>query len=783
MSFTERLREWLRPYRASGPHAAAFRARQVSAILRVTPWVVLGNSLAAMIVVAMVRTDLPVMLPIAWAAAVMSVSMVGVPSWWRLRRQSLVSLSERTFHKTTLNGALLGSLWALAPLVAYPLTDSPGREVLIAMSVGMLGAGGFALAPAPVAANAFVATLGSGMFGALARSHQPTDFSLMIGLVFYLAIILAMIESSARNLGARLAAEADAATQKELVAMLLSDFQEHSSDWLWETDAQGCLREVSPRLAEVLGQPASELQGRHFSRLLDELRPAASDPVEPGLLERKMDELKPFTGIDFEVCPAGQIRWWTLSGKPLHSRTGKIVGWRGVGSDVTVPHLAQQNVQRMAATDAVTGLANRHAFQQALAVVSDRPCALFYLDLDNFKGINDVYGHATGDRALKAAAEALQRCLGRGDLLARVGGDEFAILRWSRLDELSLSATAASLCNALHHPIEANGTRVHLGTSVGIAISPDHAVDGESLLRCADMALYAAKNAGRGRCTIYTSSLGESRARRHRLREDLKIALERGQLDVHYQPQFASQGGRMVGAEALLRWSHPEHGRVSPMEFIPLAEESGAIARLGDWVLEQSCLQAMRWDPRLHVAVNVSARQLVDPFWVQRVRHTLETTGLAPQRLELELTETVLIENSLAAMQAIVALRALGVRITLDDFGTGYSSLVYLRNFPFDRIKIDRTFVRNMTQDLSARAIVEAVVHLAESLGLEVTAEGVETPEQFAVLHDVRCTDVQGHLFARAMPAEDMARFLGQHDLDSTHWIAQTPLFVQGVLQ
>jgi predicted signal transduction protein with EAL and GGDEF domain len=302
--------------------------------------------------------------------------------------------------------------------------------------------------------------------------------------------------------------------------------------------------------------------------------------------------------------------------------------------------------------------------------------------------------------------------------------------------------------------------RLTFGTSIGVALAPEDAENGESLLRCTDLAVYEAKGAGRGTWRFYNQDLGERAARRHRLQDDLRDGLHLEQFSVKYQPQFDAHDGHLIGAEALVRWHHPTRGEVSPAEFIAAAEESGVIGVLGKWVLQRACEAAKRWPAQLRVAVNVSAQQLVHPNWVRQVREVLDMTGLAPERLELELTETALIDNTAAAMSAIVRLRALGVRVALDDFGTGYSSLAYLRRFPFDKIKIDQSFVVGITRDPQALAIVTAVARLASALDLEVTAEGVENNDQTRLLRELGCTSLQGYLFAQPMTEENMRQYV-----------------------
>jgi diguanylate cyclase (GGDEF)-like protein len=744
--------------------AAVFRARQLQAIVDVTPWIVLSNIVNALVTLYFSFGVWPHAVAIGWFVAVVLVACAGLPLWRATRRRPLQAVSSRSTLKVIAHGVVLALLWAMIPALAFLSASHAAQLFIVGMTTGMICGGGFALATIPRAANAYVGVLATG--AAIGTLQLPPDIGLplLAVLIVYVCIIFAVTASMSRSFGARLHAEASAAHQQELVSLLLNDFQEHTSDWFWETDAQGQLCNVSTRLATVLNLPIVHLEGHSLVALLVERSNAAFESAAEldgiGRLQAALLEDKPFRSLQLSVNIGGVVRRWLISGKPLLSKDSVVVGWRGVGSDITATHDAQFEVRRLATTDEVTGLANRHAFKRALQRVGAEPAALFYLDLDNFKAINDVHGHAVGDRALLAVAERLRNCIPPSDLLARVGGDEFAVLRFGAVDRSELARDARRMCDALMLPCVVGSLRLVIGTSIGVAQAPDDAQNGEALLRCTDLAVYNAKDAGRGTWRFFTEELGERAARRHRLQDDLRDGLHLEQFSVHYQPQFHAHDGRLIGAEALLRWHHPVRGDVSPVDFIAAAEESGAIGVLGMWVLLRACEAAMRWPSAMRVAVNVSAQQLVQPQWVRQVRDVLASTGLSPDRLELELTETALIENTAVAMSAIVQLRALGVRIALDDFGTGYSSLAYLRRFPFDKIKIDQSFVVGITRDPGALAIVTAVARLASALELEVTAEGVENNEQTKLLRELGCTSLQGFLFARPMTEEAMRHYV-----------------------
>ena len=416
-----------------------------------------------------------------------------------------------------------------------------------------------------------------------------------------------------------------------------------------------------------------------------------------------------------------------------------------------------------AGQDSLTGLLHRDAFLQALRSRTEEqgerplPFALLAMDLDRFKAVNDTLGHQIGDALLKAVGKRVRGCIRAGDLAGRLGGDEFAILLPYLSQEADAQGLAKRLVDLIARPFLLEGHSVVIGCSVGIAIFPADAADVTGMLRCADLALYQAKAEGRGDQRRFVPALRARAEARRRMEAELRAGIGLGQFTLAYQPHIDIGTGRLAGFEALLRWQHPERGTVSPAEFVPLAEEIGLIVPIGEWVLRTACRDAAGWsDPDLSVSVNVAAAQLARRDLTARVRAALADSGLAPHRLELEVTETALLHDTSAALATCQELRAVGVRISLDDFGTGYSSLTQLRDFPLDRVKIDRSFVRDIHDAPASAAIVRAVAGLGHALGLRTTAEGVETEAQLSELRASGCTDAQGYLFSRPIPATEV---------------------------
>jgi diguanylate cyclase (GGDEF)-like protein/PAS domain S-box-containing protein len=437
--------------------------------------------------------------------------------------------------------------------------------------------------------------------------------------------------------------------------------------------------------------------------------------------------------------------------------------------DVTAKRQAEARIDHMAHHDALTGLPNRVLFHERLDEALSRvrryndTLAVLYLDLDQFKTVNDGLGHPAGDKLLQAAAERLRKCLRDCDMAARFGGDEFAVLQLGLAGPHEAGTLADRIVTLLSEPYDIDGQLVEIGASVGIALAPIDGETAEQLLGNADIALYQAKEDGRRTFRFFQPDMGASVQAHHLLALDLRNALGAGELEVYYQPLVTLATGVISGFEALLRWHHPLRGMVSPLEFIPLAEETGLIVPIGEWVLRQACAEAAAWPDDLKVAVNLSPVQFKRGNLPQVVFATLASAGLPAGRLELEITESVFLAESKTNLATLHSLRALGVTIAMDDFGTGYSGLSYLRAFPFDKIKIDRSFISELGESGDCMAIMQAITTLGWSLGIPTLAEGVETKKQLAWVRAAGCTEMQGYLFSRPVPAREIAKLLSSH--------------------
>ena len=439
-------------------------------------------------------------------------------------------------------------------------------------------------------------------------------------------------------------------------------------------------------------------------------------------------------------------------------------GWVATHEDITEQRRAEVKIEHMAHHDALTDLANRallnERLEQALVHVHDgQMVAVHHLDLDQFKAVNDTFGHHAGDKLLKIVADRLRGLVRETDTIARTGGDEFVIVQAPISDPAEATVLAQQIIAWISEPYDIDdGQQAAVGTSIGIAVSPGDGNAPDKLLRNADLALYRAKGDGRGTFRFFEPAMDEQMQARRIMEQDLRKALPAGEFELYYQPVVNLESSEISGFEALLRWNHPERGQVPPATFIPLAEEIGFIVPLGEWVIREACLAAARWPEHLNVAVNISAAQFRGSSLMPVVVNALAASGLHPARLEIEITETVLLHDREATIAMLHQLRTLGIRIAMDDFGTGYSSLTYLQSFPFDKIKIDRSFVKDITENAGSLYIVRAVAALANGMGMAATAEGVETKEQLDKIAAVGCTEMQGYLFSRPLPVAEIER-------------------------
>jgi len=556
--------------------------------------------------------------------------------------------------------------------------------------------------------------------------------------------------------------------RREIERCFLQAFLDHIPDSVFFKDRESRFVRVSCAMARRFDLPgathaigktdADFFSAEHASRALaDEQRILATGEPLVGLEEK-------------ETWPDGRDAWVLTTRVPLRNRTGNIIGTMGISRDITDRKQAEVRIRHMAMHDELTGLPNRALLQdrllQAIALAGRnlKRVGVLLLDLDHFKTINDSLGHYVGDALLQEVARRLTACLRESDTVARLGGDEFVIAMPLVSEREEIEQAALRVQASLARPFTIEGHEMQVGVSIGICEYPTDGEKPEILLQNADAAMYQAKNKGRGTYYIFTAEMTEATRHRQKMHNDLRHARARGEFSLAYQPLVSTTSGVITGVEALLRWSHPELGAIPPSQFIPQLEELGLMADVGLWVLRTACRQNAEWQkqglPPVRVAVNLSAQQFSRGDLVSAVESVLRETGLGPRWLDLELTESLTMDESEVTVSAMRDLKKLGVSLSLDDFGTGWSSLSYLRRFQFDRIKIDRSFMRDLASEPTAETVVRSIINLGHNLGLACIAEGVETRQQLDYLQRQMCPEIQGYLCSPALPADQCEELL-----------------------
>ncbi len=592
--------------------------------------------------------------------------------------------------------------------------------------------------------------------GASTRTMRDSQTGQKLGVV-----------SIARDITAQLEAERELARREERFRSLTS----LSSDWYWETDADIRFTFFSEGIYHRLRIDAQQLLGSSFdSHVQDRNAPGFVACMEAVKARRPFHDL--IYPAEWAAHP-GIVRFLRISGEPF-SENGVFCGYRGVSRDVTHEVRTARALERLATCDALTELPNRSMLEKRLKERLTNPregvCeAVFFIDLDNFKEVNDSLGHAAGDALLKEIAARLRQCVRPDDMVARLGGDEFVVLAECRNGDTSAISIAEKLSMALDTPVIIAGHEVKAGASVGISMYPQDGDTSEALLQNADTALYRAKASGGNAYCFFTPEMGEASRARLLLQGALRHALERDEFEVFYQPRLNLRTMEMTGMEALLRWTHPQLGAVPPAQFIPLAEESGLIDEIGGWVIQHAAAQAQQWSARyrkpLKVSVNLSARQLRSRKLLALVRQALQASGLPASQMELELTESGLMEDPELAAGLLKELKTLGLRLSVDDFGTGYSSLAYLCRFPLDSLKLDRSFLLQQAGAVNTWKLAEAIINLAHTLNLSVVAEGVETEEHLKFLSNTSCDEVQGSCISKPLSPLEFEQLLRETSL------------------
>ena len=683
------------------------------------------------------------------------VALVGLANWAAGRRaldRASWGASRTARGGTSLaiaEAVGLAGLWAALPTWAFATQPAHVQVVIGGAMAAMIGAA-IALAAIPAAAIAWIATLTASFCVAYYLGGGTIDPKLGMTFILIAGASAFGVTRLTGWLFGMLKQVARARTEAEAIRLLLNEYELRGVGWLWQVDAENRVVYISSRMTNLIGRSTNQLVGHSLPASL-----GGSSALGRTLLARQ-----PFANLEMELKTRRGSRWISLSGDPIVDNAGQFQGFRGVGQDVTDVRKSQERLTNLANMDVLTGLPNRGRVRQLLGEALSgsaggaAPCAIMFLDLDGFKPVNDTFGHPKGDVVLKAVSARLLKEVGAFGHVGRMGGDEFAIVIKDAQSRTMVETLAGHVIAAIAEPYHLDKAEVRIGVSIGCAFGP---VDGQSvddLIQKADLALYQAKARGRGACCFFNAEMQNEAENRIRIEQDLKAGIALGQFRLLYQPLINAADQSLMGFEALIRWHHPTRGMVPPNEFIPIAEESGLIMELGDWVIDEACRAASTWPQHITVAVNISAKQLIFPALPNTVDAAVRKYRLPANRLELEVTESIFMGDSQNALDVLKRLRALGVGIALDDFGTGYSSLGYLNKAVFHKLKIDGSFVRETVDNKETVAIIQSIVQLAKSFRMTVTAEGVETADDFTRMRDLGCHQIQGYLFGRPMSFE-----------------------------
>ena len=717
---------------------------------QLAPFFAAANIVGALMMAAVLWGEVDMAWLLPWSGAVMCVNLAAM----QLARTQAVTHVGRSGHQVP-QWQMIGDvtvragLWLSLPLWMFPELH-PGTQVIVASLMAGLGIGALGLVVVPACVTAWMSAFTGGISIALLLGRTTIPFPHMLSILFTLGVAIFGVLAVARWAFHQLKTNADFGSQSESASLLLQEYEQRGVGWLWQVDAENRVSYISSRMSALMGRPAGQLLGHSLPSLL-------GGNAELG---RLLLEKQPFNSLEMELKTAHGERWISIAGDPIIDTAGRFEGFRGVGSDITEIRQTQERLTHLANVDVLSGLPNRGRVRQLLgeslrsATVSNVPCAILFLDLDGFKPVNDTFGHPKGDAVLRAVAKRLVDEVGSDGHVGRMGGDEFAIVVNDAQARHEVEQLADRIIKSVGEPYMIDQTEIRIGVSVGCAFGPIDGATVDDLILKADLALYEAKGAGRGIARYFSSELQSEQEDRVRLENDLRQAIASKQFHLAFQPLVKAKDQKLIGFEALLRWNHPQRGLIPPNVFIPVAEEAGLMPAIGEWVIEEACRAVATWPEPITLALNISPKQIILAGLPNTVSEALARHKVPGNRIELEVTEGVFLGDNGTTLDVLKRLRALGVGIALDDFGTGYSSIGYLNKAVFHKLKIDGSFVREAGTRPENVAIIQSIVQLAKSFRMSVTAEGVETAEDFERMRDLGCDIIQGYLFGRPLSYE-----------------------------
>jgi len=741
---------------ADGLYAAQLKATDRLGGLRLTMGIV-----SIVFVIAIYWGFAPYWLLATWSLVAAASVVTPINSDLRRRRRGYQGLSRSHIWLDGAGMLAQGVVWGTPMIALAPMGGPLEIAALWTMTNCLMAAVAIGFHATPLAAILFLGVVSS---CSIVMMIHAGSVELVGTVTCFTILILAACLRHAKMFSRQIATATQLVEKQQTVSMLLREYDVSGADWLWQTDSMRRLTGVTPYFARMMRVDSADIEGKPLLALL--AGPAWQDgALDPALheLAAKLKVREAFANLVLPVDVGGARRWWELSASPRFDERGGFLGFHGVGSDVTVQQEASVRIAELARCDQLTKLPNRlHLAEELAAAIEamsrwNTRCAFLMIDLDRFKGVNDTLGHQVGDLLLAQVAERLRSVCTSNEICGRLGGDEFAVIIRDVPNADYVERIATAIIEQISRPYEVEHNILYIGASVGSATAPRDGDTSDTLIRSADLALYRAKDGGGGKHFNYIPSLHSDAEERRVMEIALRSAIENGEMHLEYQPVVEIATGELASFEALLRWHHPEFGIVPPSKFIPVAEETRLICAIGEWVLRTACREAQNWPPHIGLAVNMSAEQLNDPEILAKIVSAIASSGLAPERLELEVTESIFMREGNDVSKLLETIMGLGISLALDDFGTGYSSLGYLSRTRFKTIKIDRSFVVGAAlRQRECLAIVKAVVALAESLDIITVAEGVETEEQFHTICELGCTKVQGFYFGRPMPAADV---------------------------
>ena len=717
---------------------------------QLAPFFAFANIMAALLFTAALVGSASTQLLLPWTALVGALNFAAM-RWSQDQAVTCVGRSGRAVPQWMMIGdvAVRAVVWLSLPLYLFPSLP-PADQVIAGSIIAGVGVAGLGLVVVPNCATAWMCAFTAGLSAALLLARTTIPFQHMLAILFVLGVSVFGVLLVARWAFRQLETNADMGSQSESASLLLQEYEQRGVGWLWQIDGDNRVTYISSRMSALLGKPSNQLLGQSLPALLG----GHAD------LGRVLLAKQPFTNLEMEMKTPRGPRWISMAGDPIIDTAGRFEGFRGVGSDITDIRHTQERLTHLANVDVLSGLPNRGRVRQLLgealrgATAGNVPCAIMFLDLDGFKPVNDTFGHPKGDAVLQAVAKRLCEQVGADGHVGRMGGDEFGVVITDAQSRKKVEQLSDRIIHAIAEPYLIDGTEIRIGVSVGCAFGPIDGATVDDLILKADLALYQAKDAGRGVARYFSHELQSEQEDRVRMEADIRAAIDAKQFHLAFQPLVSAKTQKLVGFEALLRWNHPRRGFVPPNVFIPVAEDCGLMASIGEFVIEEACKAAASWPEPITVAVNISPKQIILPALPNMVSQSLARFKLPGNRLELEVTEGVFLDDDTRTLDVLGRLRALGVGIALDDFGTGYSSIGYLNKAVFHKLKIDGSFVREAGTRPGNVAIIQSIVQLAKSFRMSITAEGVETAEDFERMRDLGCDTIQGYLFGKPLSYE-----------------------------